>query len=238
MPIFFSSYMNISSPPNLRGNPVRSFRRTYTLLAPFYGILVPWISEQGRTLGLRWLDVQDGERILEIGTGTGLAFSVLLARNPSGWTDGIDATPAMLARAQRRAARHPHNRYNLQQGCASCLPYAEKTFDAVFASYLIDVIPPPHRRTILKEMHRVLKPKGRLVLNHLSPPERPIEKVWTRLTQAFPPLLGGAQPLESAPLLRECNFSLRRQTTCVQLGLRSAVVEANLGSSDAAHSGA
>lgn len=206
---------------------LRSVEHIYTVLAPFYDALVPWISEQGRTLGLHWLDVKDGERILDVGTGTGLAFSALLARNPSGWTEGIDAVPAMLTRARRRASRHNHDRYGLRQSRASNLPYSAQTFDAIFSSYFIDVVPPAHRMAVLKEMHRVLNPNGRLVLVHLSPPERPIERLWARLSQAFPPLLGGAQPLESPPLLRECSFSLRRHTTCTQLGLRSAVVEAH-----------
>lgn len=205
---------------------LRSIRRVYTALSPLYDWLVPWISQRGRRLGLQWLDVQKGDHVLEVGVGTGLAFNMLLTRNPTGWTEGVDATPAMLSRARHRADQHEHTQYQLRSGDARNLPYPSQTFDAVFASYLIDVAPPADRTVILAEMSRVLKPEGRLVLVHLSPPQHPLEQTWIRLSHHFPPLLGHASPLKVAPLLSQCNLSLVRQTTCVQLGLRSAIVEA------------
>lgn len=205
---------------------LRSIQRVYSALSPIYDWLVPWISQRGRWIGLQWIDVQEGDHVLEVGVGTGLAFNTLLAKNHTGWTEGVDATPAMLARARRRAAQHEHNQYRLRPGDARNLPYPSKTFDAVFASYFIDVVPPGDRAAALAEINRVLKPEGRLVLVHLSPPQHPLERTWTVLSHLFPPLLGNASPLNVAPLLSRCNLSLVRQTTCVQLGLRSAIVEA------------
>lgn len=206
--------------------PLRSIQRVYNTLSPLYDWLVPWISQRGRRIGLQWLDVQDGERVLEVGVGTGLAFDALLAKNSTGWTEGVDATSAMLSRARRRATQHEHNRYRLRTGDAQNLRYPPRTFDAVFASYLIDVVPPDDRTATLSEMHRVLKPEGRLVLVHLSPPQGPLERMWRSLSHVFPPLLGNAEPLNVLPRLRRCNLSPVRHTTCVQLGLRSAIVEA------------
>lgn len=198
----------------------------YTVLAPVYDLLVPWISSRARQTGLRWIDVQDGENVLEVGTGTGRSFASLAATNPKGWTAGVDMTPAMLARARDRVSRYEVGNYELKQSRASRLPYAEQRFDAVFSSYLVDVVPAPLRRAVLQEVHRVLRPGGRLVLVHLAPPRYPIERIWTTLARLFPPLLGGAQPIPVETSLRQHPFSIQRRTTCVQGGVRSAIVEA------------
>lgn len=198
----------------------------YTGLAPIYDSVVPFVSSRARTLGTTWLGLRDGEWVLDIGTGTGLALPDLLAATPSGWTEAIDSTPAMLERARRRLAGIDHHRYGLRYGTATALPYPADAFDAVFSSYTIDVLPADHIRTALQEIHRVLRPEGRLVLVYMAPPVRPIEKVWETVARYAPLLLGGDRPLPLRRTLPNTGFSIQAHTTRTQLGLRSAIVRA------------
>src|SRR6056297_1035585 len=90
-------------------------RRVYTALAPVYDGLVPHVSGRALALGRRWLDVRDGERILDVGTGPGRTLRALAAANPTGWTEGIDRTPAMVRRARRQLASLPHRRHGVRR---------------------------------------------------------------------------------------------------------------------------
>lgn len=199
-------------------------RGAYTALAPLYDRLVPLISSRARATGHAWLAVRDGERVLDVGTGTGLSLAPLVAVNPRGWTAGVDATPAMLRRARARLADTSAARYDLRRAEAGTLPYAANTFDAVYSSYLIDVLPRPRVRPALAEMRRVLRDDGRLVVVCLAPPTRPIGRLWACLARLVPPLFGGARPVEVRPALQQAGFSVQRSTARTQVGLRSAIV--------------
>jgi ubiquinone/menaquinone biosynthesis C-methylase UbiE len=204
----------------------RTLRRTYRRIAPLYDHLVPFVSGQARSLGQSWLAVQDGERILDAGTGTGLALRPLVVATPTGWVEGVDLSRPMLHRARRRMSNCPHSQYRLRHADVTALPYPDDAFHAVFASYLLDVLAAPQIRPALRELRRVLRPSGRLVLVYLTAPQRLIEKLWTALARTLPPLAGGARPVALQRPLRECGFEIEAHTTRTQAGLRSAVTRA------------
>jgi ubiquinone/menaquinone biosynthesis C-methylase UbiE len=224
LPVHFTPLPPSVSALNAAFRTKAALRATYTSLAPLYDALVPTVSREARTAGLRRLNVRDGERVLEVGTGTGLAFEHLVAANPSGWTEGVDLTPAMLRRARNRLTEAPHGRYGLRLADATALPYPDDTFDAVFSSYLIDVLPDRHQRAALREIRRVLRPDGRAVLVYLAPPQHPTEHLWTSLATVAPFLVGGARSVCLTSLLQACGLDLRVQRTHVQNGLRSTTI--------------
>lgn len=107
-------------------------------------------------------EIAEGQRVLEIGCGTGnLAIRAKRAR-PSADVTGCDPDPRMLAVARRKAARIEGIRF--EQGYAERLPYADGEFDRVLSSMMLHHINDGAKPAAAAEIFRVLRPGGRLHL--------------------------------------------------------------------------
>lgn len=109
------------------------------------------------------LDPSPGERILEIGSGTGY-YSLSVARwiKPNGQITAVDIQPEMVVELRRRADREGIDNVVVAQGDACNLQYTGGTFDAVYIAMVLGEI--PDWRVALQEARRLLKPTGRLVV--------------------------------------------------------------------------
>jgi ubiquinone/menaquinone biosynthesis C-methylase UbiE len=109
------------------------------------------------------LDLAPGERVLEVGPGTGY-YSLDVARQlaPDGHLNVLDMQQPMLDELLRRAAMEGAANVVATQGDARDLPFPAATFDAAFLVATLGEI--PDRDQALRELHRVLKPGGRLVV--------------------------------------------------------------------------
>lgn len=163
--------MNIDMLPALRPTLDHERHRTraavatvYRRLAPVYDLLYGIGLEHGRRCAMRRLAARDGDRILEVGVGTGLS-----ARNyPQGCSvAAIDLSEQMLARARTRLERRGVSHVSLCRMDAAALAFPDDHFDAVYAPYVLNVVPDPLGATA--EMVRVCRPGGRIVLlNHFA----------------------------------------------------------------------
>jgi SAM-dependent methyltransferase len=114
------------------------------------------------------LDLAPGERVLEVGPGTGY-YSLDVARQiaPDGQLDVLDLQQSMLDELMRRAAKVGTTNVVATQGDACDLPFPTATFDAAFLVATLGEI--PDRDQALRELHRVLKSGGRLVVGEGQP---------------------------------------------------------------------
>jgi phosphatidylethanolamine/phosphatidyl-N-methylethanolamine N-methyltransferase len=106
-----------------------------------------------------------GQRILEVGVGTGLSLPFF---RPDSEVTGIDVSAEMLAKARRRVERLglKHVR-DLSVMDAEKMDFADNSFDAVIALYVASVVPNPER--FAAEMRRVCRPGGTIVIvNHFA----------------------------------------------------------------------
>jgi phosphatidylethanolamine/phosphatidyl-N-methylethanolamine N-methyltransferase len=138
--------------------------KTYRRYAPLYDYFFGAILEPGRRLMTRRVHALAPASVLEVGVGTGLT----LFRYPQdAQVVGVDISPEMLARAERRASRLKQHHVALHLLDAEQMPFADGSFDCVTLPYVLSVTPHPH--ALVKELRRVCRPGGTiLILNHFS----------------------------------------------------------------------
>jgi phosphatidylethanolamine/phosphatidyl-N-methylethanolamine N-methyltransferase len=116
----------------------------------------------GRMQAIRKLKIRPGDRVLEVGIGTGINVS-LYPRDC--WVTGIDLSGPMLEKAQERIARQGIANIQLHEMDAADLQFPDGSFDIVYAPYVMSVVPDPV--AVAREMRRVCRPGGRYIfLNH------------------------------------------------------------------------
>lgn len=149
-----------------------------------YDRLFGSVFEQGRQLAVEKMACKAGDRVLEVGVGTGLS----LDSYPDGVTiDGIDVSPHMLDRARARV-NGAADRITLEVMDAQALAYPDDSFDKVVAMYVASVVPDPKR--MIAEMKRVCRPGGDLfIVNHFSQGRGPMASV-ERLVSPLAKLVG------------------------------------------------
>jgi phosphatidylethanolamine/phosphatidyl-N-methylethanolamine N-methyltransferase len=143
-------------------NGDRSVEAIYRRLAPVYDLMYGFALEHGRRHAMSRLAPAPGESVLEVGVGTGLSA----LRYPDDCrVVAIDISEDMLDRARQRLARRSVAHVSLCRMDVARLAFPDDSFDAVYAAYVINVVPDPVGAA--REMLRVCRPGGRVVLlNH------------------------------------------------------------------------
>ena len=136
--------------------------RVYERLASVYDLTFGPTLHPGRLQARDRMVISPGDRILEVGVGTGINASLY----PSNChITGIDLSTSMLDKARERVARQGLRNIRLLEMDAGSLTFADDSFDIVYAPYLVSVVPDPVK--VVTEMRRVCRPGGRIViLNH------------------------------------------------------------------------
>jgi ubiquinone/menaquinone biosynthesis C-methylase UbiE len=105
-------------------------------------------------------ELTGGQRVLEIGCGTGNLGVRAKRAHPSISVVGSDPDPLALRRAQRKAERL--NGIRFEHGYAQRLPYADGEFDRVLSSMMLHHLDTDTKAAAAEEVFRVLRPGGRL----------------------------------------------------------------------------
>jgi phosphatidylethanolamine/phosphatidyl-N-methylethanolamine N-methyltransferase len=146
----------------------RQVQRAYELLAPVYDFVFDWIFAPGRIAAVEQLAIEQGDSVLEVGIGTGLNLPLY---PPTGRLTGIDLSQEMLDRAVERVQTLAMPNVILKVMDATSMSFGDNEFDKAVATYTISAVPDPV--AVLREMRRVVKPGGTLViLNHFRSERR------------------------------------------------------------------
>jgi phosphatidylethanolamine/phosphatidyl-N-methylethanolamine N-methyltransferase len=180
----------------------QTIKRAYAFLSPVYDILFNRIFHPGRVAAINLLEIKPGDRVLEVGVGTGLNLP-LYPRDCS--VAGIDISVEMLRKARERAKELERTGVTLSVMDASNLEFPADTFDHVLATYVISAVPDPVKT--LLEMRRVCKPGGHVViLNHFKS-ENPVLGALEWMVAPVCTRIGFKTDLKLNPLLERAGMS-------------------------------
>lgn len=170
--------------------------RAYQRWSPLYDVLFGGVLQAGRRQAVREMGLQPGHRLLEVGVGTGLTLPLYPAGSR---IIGVDYSTDMLAQAQRRLRQMgTPRRLRLMRADAGRLPFADASFDVVYAPYVISVVPNPLQAA--RELRRVCKPTGRVILlSHFQ--HEPNPAWFERLLAPLAAPLGFKTDVALSPLL-------------------------------------
>ena len=190
-------------------------RENYDRLARWYDLFAG--SEKGFTdLGIRLLAVQAGEKVLEIGFGTGQALLALAhTAGPSGLVAGVELSPGMIAvtKARMEAAGQGAGAA-LLNGDAVRLPFRAQTFDAVFLSFTLELFSSEEIPVVLQACKRVLQPHGRLGVVAMARNDALICRLYEWGHARWPSVLD-CRPIDLRSWLGQCGWTVavsRRKT--------------------------
>ena len=108
-------------------------------------------------------EIHLGEMVLDVGCGAGVdAIIAGLMVGPDGSVEGVDIVSEIIARAEKNLKLTNLNNVKFNTITGEKLPFGDSTFDVIISNGVINLI--PDKEAILKEILRVLKPAGRLML--------------------------------------------------------------------------
>ncbi|HEX4825458.1 MAG TPA: methyltransferase domain-containing protein [Candidatus Polarisedimenticolaceae bacterium] len=137
----------------------RRVERVYGVLARVYDDFFDWALGPGRRRAVACLGVAPGDRVLEVGVGTGLSLPLY----PKGCeVVGIDISEPMLDRARARLGGLDGVRMRLLRMDARAIQFEDGYFDKVVAPYVVSVVPDP--AAVLAEMARICRPGGTIIV--------------------------------------------------------------------------
>ena len=162
----------LSEPVREAGPSTALMRKAYARWAPVYDVVYDKLTEPAARAAVEAATAH-GPRILEAGVGTGLSLGYYPR---DGFVCGVDLSEDMLRRARAKVRRRGLTHVRGLQVMDVCrLGYADASFDAVVAQFLITLVPDPE--AALSEFLRVVRPGGGIVLaNHFGQTDGPLAR--------------------------------------------------------------
>ena len=198
-------------------------KATYGKLSGIYAFLESKLEKNLRKRGLELLDIQEGETVMEIGSGTGCSLVEIAGYvGESGKVCGIDVTPQMIKLAKKRLAEEGlTDRVELHQGDARKLPYDNSSFNVVYTAATLELFDTPDIPRVLEEIKRVLKPAGRLGV--VSMPKEDHEdstvfKLYEWLHRMFP-RYASCRPIYVEDSIKDAGFEIARAEEVMMGGI-------------------
>lgn len=205
----------------------KEVKETYDTLSRFYDLLPAFSEQRYIWQGLKLLEIERGEHVLEIGFGTGKALEQLAtAVGAEGKVYGIDISSGMMEVSKKRLrASNLLTRVELYCGNALNMPYKENKFDAVFMSFTLELFDTPEIPEVLHNIKRVLKSKGRLGVVSLSKKEGNsfILRVYELLHRRFPRYLD-CRPIYVEKSIKEAGFIVTATKKIASFGIPVNIV--------------
>ena len=200
-------------------------RKDYGRVAWFYNFWGSITESKATGWLLEHAGLTGSLQILDIGTGTGKMLKQIAVRNKDGENVGIDLSPDMLKRAEKKLSKTGCT-YELQEGSAYNLPFEDNRFDRVFICFMIDLLPEKDFDILLKEFKRVLKNGGLLLVSYMTFGRSRTTRFWDWVAKKFPRLMTDCRPVNLPPYIQNAGFEIIKDAYIVQNTFPAGVVVA------------
>lgn len=187
-------------------------RQAYNILSLGYAAFLSPLEHKPRMLGLERAAIQPEDKVLEVAVGPGHSFVEILKRvDRANTVSGVDLSPKMLEKTRQRLESAGFTNAELREADARQLPFSDESFDVLYNSYMLDLIPLDDMPVVLSEFRRVLKPNGRLVLVNMSKRSAAsrswLERLYQWLPRVLVPyLMGGCRPVLMEQPVKDAGF--------------------------------
>ena len=202
-------------------------KHLYDRLAWIYDVWGNLTESRARDRAIELAGIQNGQTVLEVAVGTGLAFSQIARQNPDGTNIGIDISEKMLKKAERRLIKTNAANYHLKVGTAFDLDIESETVDLLVNNYMFDLIPYAKMDAVLDEFKRVLKRNATLILVNMTVGERFGSRIYDRVYSLSPKTMGGCRGIRLVQKLKQSGFTVKQREYYQQLLFPSEVILAH-----------
>ncbi len=197
-------------------------KTSYDRMSKWYDLIAGTSEWKFVKAGLELLKASEGEKIVEIGHGTGKSvLSLARSVGDSGQICGIDLSEGMHRIASNRIDKAGlSERVELRIGDAAKLPFEDQFFEAVFASFTLELFDTPEIPLVLSECHRVLRGGGRIAIVSMvkKSPQSLAVKLYEWAHDKFENYVD-CRPIYLTESLREAEFSIVEKIEMKMWGL-------------------
>ena len=206
-----------------------AIRNNYNRLSQFYDLFTGSESRFSENC-LRMLEVGAGEKVLEIGFGSGKGLiSLAQATGESGKVYGIDLSEGMLRTAMKKITDTGlSSRIEIQQGDALALPFGEGIFNALFMSFSLELFDLDEIPIVLGECRRVLQDSGRLGVTALADGNRLATRIYNWFHGNFPSVFD-CRPINICETIKTAGFAGMSYCEGSLFGLTVGMITARKG---------
>ena len=166
----------------------------YRWLTPFYDPVLRRLFREDvmKARLVEQVALRPGQRVLDLGCGTGTLTVLLKRTQPEARVVGLDGDPQVLEIARRKAAEAGVE-VAWDQGMAYALPYPDGSFDTVVTSLMLHHLTHGSKIRALREVHRVLRPGGSFHVADFGPPRNAIMRSLAKVSELLEETADGVE---------------------------------------------
>lgn len=196
-------------------------RKNYDRISSVYDILGGYLEKKYRERTLLSIGLEKGEKVLEVGFGTGdMLIEIYRSVGEGGEVYGVDISSGMIEEARKKLQRTgSSNKISIIAGDAVRLPFVGAYFDAVLMTFTLESFSDEYIKEALSEIHRVLVDQGRVgILSLSSRGSSLVRGLYEFAHDRFPTLID-CRPIPLAELLGDNRFRVEKREVDTIFGL-------------------